>query len=165
MSQRPRLVWDAESNRTFVIVGIVLICAAVIVAWASVGLSVLFADEPISVRGLVAYLAFAMAGIGAGVLFAGFEAGYLRRRERAVPAPGSGDMGLFSLLVGLMLLGLGMESALRAIPAGWAWFSFVFCSVMGGLGIGAALVRGGRGKTDGFSGEVLGQYGPGSRSR
>lgn len=165
MSQRPRLVWDAETTRTMSIVGIILICVALTVTWVSVGLSVLFAEESISVRGLVAYLAFAIAGIGAGVLLAGFEAGYLRRRGRAVPRPGSEDMGLFSLLVGLMLVGLGMESALQATHTGWAWFSFMFCSGMGGLAIGAALVRGGRGKTAGVSGEGLGQYGPGSRAR
>lgn len=165
MSKRPRLAWDTETNRTMSIVGIILICVASTVAWASVGVSVLFTEEPVSVRGLVAYLAFAMAGIGAGVPLAGFEARYLRRHGRAVPATGSEDMGLFSLLVGLMLLGLGMDSALQVSPTGWTLLKLLFCSVMGGLAIGAALIRGDRGKTDGVSGEALDPYGPGSRAR
>lgn len=165
MSQRPRLAWDAETNRTMASVAIILICVASTVTWASVGVSMLFTEEPISVRGVVAYLAFVMAGIGAGVLLASFEAGYLRRHGRAVPAPGSDHAGLFTLLLGLMLLGLGMESALQVSPSGWTLFELLFCSVMGGLAIGAALIRGGRGKTEGISGEVLGQYGPGSRAR
>lgn len=87
------------------------------------------------------------------VLLASFEAGYLRRHGRAAPASGLEHAGLFTLLVGLRLLGLGMDSTLQVSPTGWTLLRLLFCSVMGGLGVGAALVRGGRGKADGVSGE------------
>lgn len=165
MSRRLRPVWDAETNRTMTFVADILACVVLTVTWASLGFGLLFAEEPISVRGLVASVAFAMAGIGAGVLVGILAAGSARRRGRVVPAPGSENMGLFQLLMGLALVGWGMESALHATPTGWALFSLLSFSVIGGFSIGRALVLRGRAKADAVSGEVAGQYAPGSWGR
>jgi hypothetical protein len=125
----------------------ILVGATLTGTWALIGLRVLAAEEPISVRGLVASLAFAVAGIGAGTLLARFAARYARRRGRAVPAPGSENMALFFLLMGLVNVGWGMEPALQPGPAGWAWLSLLF-SVAGGAFIGFALVLGGRAQAE-----------------
>ena len=163
MSRRSRLIWDAEANRTMSIVAVTLACLVLTVTWASVGYGVLFSEEPISVRGLVASVAFAMAGIGAGVLVGIVGAGYARRRGRAVPAQGSENMALFQLLMGLTLVGWGMDSALQATPTGWASFSLLSFSGIGGFSIGTGHALGGRAKIEGVSEEVLGHYGQGIR--
>jgi hypothetical protein len=150
MTQNRRLVWDAESKRTASIVAILLLCLALIGRWVEVGVSVLLAEGPVSVRGIVACLAFTVAGIGAGVLMAGFTVWYARRRGRAVPEPepGSEHTGLFFLLLGLASLGSGLDYALQPAPTGWALFSIWFFSTGGGALMGFSLVLSGRGKFD-----------------
>jgi len=165
MSQNRRLVWDADSTRTLGLVAILLACLALIGTWVLVGLSVLGAEEPVSVRGIVACLAFTLAGMGAGVLLAGFLVWYARRRGRAVPEVGSEHIGLFSLLMGLAAVGSGMEYALPMAPSGWAQFSLLFFSALGGALIGFALVLGGRGLPDRGSGDVPAQHEPEPRAR
>jgi hypothetical protein len=160
-----RVVWDADSTRTMWLVAILLACLALIGSWGLVGLSVLGAKEPLSVRGIVACLAFTLAGIGAGVLLAGFAVWYARRRGRAVPEPGSEHVGLFFLLMGLATVGSGMEYALPLAPTGWALFSALFFSALGGALVGFALVLGGRGVPVRRSGGVAAQYEPGPRAR
>lgn len=121
------------------------------------GLRVLMADEPISVRGL---LAFTVAGIGLGVLLMGFTAGRARRWGRTVPAPGSENMGAFVLLLGLVNVGWGLEPALQANPTPWSWLALLF-SVTGGTFLGIALVLGGMVRTGGPEPEVAGRQLPG----
>jgi hypothetical protein len=107
--------------------------------WSLVGLRAMTTEEAISVEGLVASLAFAVAGIGVGVLLASLGAGRARRRGRPVPAPGSENLGPFFVLMGLMNVGWGMEPVLQPTPSAWAWLALLF-SVGGGALIGFALV-------------------------
>jgi hypothetical protein len=164
MSPNRRLIWDADSTRTMWLVAILLACLALIGSWGLVGLGVLGAEEPVSVRGIVACLAFTLVGMGAGVLAAGFAVWYARRRGR-IPEPGSEHVWLFSLLLGLATVGSGMEYALPMAPTGWALFSVLFFSTGGGALIGFALVLGGRGVPVRRSGGVAAQGEPGPRAR
>lgn len=116
-----------------------LAAAALVGTWTVVGLRVLVGDEPVSVEGLVAALACAVAGIGAGVLLAAFAARREAGRGREVPAPGSEGAALLLLLLGLVNLGVGMEPALQSTPSPWAWLSLLF-PVAGGTLVGCALV-------------------------
>ena len=117
--------------------------------WALVGLRFATAEDAISVKALVAALAFAIAGIGLGVVAASFAAERAMRRGRPVPAPGSENLGTFFALMGLVNVAWGLEPALQPTPTGWAWLPLVF-SVAGGTFIGFAAIFGGRAPSQGF---------------
>lgn len=165
MSQNPRLVWDTESKRTASNVAILLVCLALIGRWVEVGVSVLLAEGPVSVKGVVACLAFTVAGIGAGVLMAGFTVWYARRRGRAVPEPGLEQMGLLFLLSGLFTVGSGMDYALQPAPTGWALFSIWFFATGGGAVIGNSIVLSSRGRFVRVPGGPPTQYVQGAQRR
>lgn len=150
---------QSSTSRSFGELLTLLVGATLTGTWSLVGLRVMTAEEPISVNGLVASLAFAVAGLGAGVLLASLGAGHARRRGRTVPSPGSENLGPFFLLLGLVNIGWGLEPALQPTPSAWAWLSLLF-SVAGGVLIGFALALGTR-TTEGQSGEVPGQHPPG----
>ncbi len=160
MSQNRRLIWDAESKRTASIVAILLVCLALIGRWVGVGVSVLLADGPVSVRGIVACLAFTVAGIGAGVLMAGFQVWYARRRGRAVPEPdrARSTWVCSSCSWVSQLSGRAWSMRLPTAPTGWALFSLLFFSTGGGALIGFSLVLSGRGKPDWVPGDPPTQY-------
>ena len=111
--------------------------------WTLMGLRFATADDAISVKALVAALAFAIAGIGLGVVAASFSAEHAMRRGRPVPAPGSENLGTFFALMGLVNVAWGLKPALQPTPTGWAWLPLVF-SVAGGTFIGFAVIFGGR---------------------
>ena len=118
--------------------------------WALVGLRFATADDAISVKALVAALAFAIAGIGLGVVAASFSAEHAMRRGRPVPAPGSENLGTFFALMGLVNIAWGLEPALQPTPSAWAWLPLVF-SVAGGTFIGFAVIFGGRAPSRGVA--------------
>jgi hypothetical protein len=117
--------------------------------WALVGLRFATANDAISVKALVAALAFAIAGVGLGVVGASFAAEHAMRRGRPVPAPGSENLGTFFALMGLVNVAWGLEPALQPTPSAWAWLPLVF-SVAGGTFIGFAAIFGGRAPSQGF---------------
>lgn len=118
-----------------------LVAATLVGTWGLLGVRVAAADEPISVEGLLAALAFTVAGIGCGVLLMSLASGRARRKGLPVPAPGAEDMVAFFLLFGLLNAGFGVEPAFEQNPTAWTWLPLLV-SLAGGAFIGVALVLG-----------------------
>lgn len=108
--------------------------------WGLVGLRVMTTDDPVSVSGLVAVMAFTVAGIGLGACCMSVMTARARRRGRTVPAPGSENLAAFFVMFGLVNVGQGLQPLFESSDVA-AWGGLLIC-VAGGLFLGIALVLG-----------------------
>ena len=112
----------------------------VAVAWAAQGISALTAEGAMSARLLFVWVAFALAGLGSGVLFAALG---LRHAERIGRVPGvaqpNGVRPLDFMLMGLVFMSFGMSPVYGGSAGTWDQASLVFWTLAGGLLVGAAL--------------------------
>jgi hypothetical protein len=131
MSKSPRRVPDL----LIPLIGVVLAGT-----WGIVGLRVMTTDDPVSVSGLVAVLAFTVAGIGLGACCLSVVTARARRRGRTVPAPGSENLAAFFAMFGLVSVGQGLQPVFESSEVA-VWGGLLIC-VGGGLFLGLALVLG-----------------------
>jgi hypothetical protein len=121
MSESPRRV----PNLLIPLIGVVLAGT-----WGLVGLRAMTTDDPVSVSGLGAVVAFTVAGIGLGACCMSVMTARARRRGRPVPAPESENLAAFFVMFGLVNIGQGLQPLFESSDVA-AWGGLLIC-VAGG---------------------------------
>jgi hypothetical protein len=106
--------------------------------WASLGLRAVVMENDPSGKALFACAALVLAGFALGS--ATWILNAPRRAKRPPDPMMLADMKAPSVLLGIMLIGLGAGPMLDPSPGAWEWALMVAASLVGGLNLGVAFM-------------------------